>query len=177
MDKFIRGLDNFITEHRYVNLHSKGFEPGEKTQKDLELLRSKLSEECGSFFIDIDVKAFSECETEEEEAAVILKLLNDAIAKEQSLAPIPGAISVTDALVKLSERLDQRTLAVFHCFCDIYNEKENNLFRAFRKFIEIFEKSRYLGLLIISDQPTHHWELYPESKLDDRHVAYKEYPG
>jgi hypothetical protein len=176
IDKFISELDNFITTNRYVNLHSKRFVGKEEGKQNLEHFRSKLAEKCGSLVIDIDIKAFETCEDSEAEAAVILELIEKALKKHGFKDSIPGAISVTGALEKLSARLDRRALVVFHCFSDIYDEKEKDIFRAIRKFIEIFEKSRYLGILITSDRPVHHWELYPESKLDDRHVAYKEYP-
>lgn len=176
IDKFVSELDNFITVERYVNLHSKRFTGKEEGQRDLELFRSHLAEECGSLVIDIDIQAFETCEDIEAEAAVILELINKALKKHGFTGPISNAISVTGALEKLSAKLDRRALVVFQFFCDIYNEKEKDMLRAIRKFIEIFEKSLYLGILIISDGPTYHWELYPESKLDDRHVAYKEYP-
>lgn len=176
IDKFVSELDNFITANRYVNLHSKRFSVEEEGNRNLQHFRSKFAEKCGNLLIDIDVKAFETCEEAEEEAAIILELINKALKKHGFKDSISDAISVTGALEKLSAKLDRRALVVFHFFCDIFDEKEKDIFRAIRKFIEIFEKSRYLGILIISDKPVHHWELYPESKLDDRHVAYKEYP-
>jgi hypothetical protein len=176
IEKFVGELLNIITAQRYVNLYSKGFTRDEEDLQDMERFHSKLVEEYGSILINIDIKGFEDCDSNEEEAAVILELINKAIEINDFTDPIPDAISITDALEKLSKKLDRRVLLVFHCFSDIYDEKEKNILRAIRKFIEIFEKSRYLGILIISYRPTHHWELYPESKLDERHVAFKEYP-
>ena len=175
MDTFVKELDNFITSKRYVNLYSRRFTGKQEGQPNLEHFRSLLAGECGSLVIDIDMQAFETCEDTEAEAAVLLEMINKALEKHGFTDAIPDAISFTGALEKLSAKLDRRALVVFHFFCDIFSEKEKDIFRAIRKFIEIFEKSRYLGILIISDRPTHHWELYPESKLDDRHVVYKEY--
>lgn len=182
-DKFVNELSNYITEKRYVNLYSNEFSREVEDRQTLDFICSKLEEEDGRFSILIDIKAFDTCEEEEEEkkeeeeAKVILELINRAIGENRFMPPLSNAMSITDALDKLSKTLDRRCLMIFHCFSDIYDEKEKDVLRAIRKFIEIFEKSFFLRILIISDRQVHHWELYPESKLDDRHVAYKEYPS
>lgn len=175
MERFFIELDNVITANRYVNLYSKGFTRKREDQQNVEQLRSKFKKEYGNSFIDIDITKFDACETEEKEAEVFLDLINTAWKGKESKGPISSTISIAKALEELSKKLDGPTLVVFYCFCDIHEEIEKDVLRALRKFIEIFEKSRYLGILIVSDRPTHHWELYPESNLDDRHVAFKEY--
>jgi hypothetical protein len=176
MERFFKELDNVITANRYVNLYSKGFTRENENQKNLENFRSQLKKEYGKSLIDIDIKKFEACETEEEEAEVFLELINKALKENDFKEPIANVISITEALYKLNKKIDTRTLAAFHCFSDVHDGKEKDILRAIRKFIEIFEKSLYLGILIVSDRPTYHWELYPESNLDDRHVTFKEYP-
>ncbi|MFC2146384.1 hypothetical protein ACFLRT_03380 [Acidobacteriota bacterium] len=176
MEGFVSELTNFITANKYVNLYSKGFTRKKEDQQNVGHFRSQFEKEYGNSLIDIDITKFEACETEEDEAEVILELINKALGINGSKGPIPDAISIAEALKKLSQKLDERNLVVFHCVSDIHDEKEKDILRAIRKFIEIFDKSQYLGILIISDRPTHHWELYPESNLDDRHVAIIEYP-
>jgi hypothetical protein len=176
MERFFDELYNFITANRYVNLYSKGFTQKKDGQKNVELFRSQLKKEYGNSLIDIDIKKFENCETEEQEAEVFLDLINTALEGNDSKEPISSSISITKAMEELSKKLDSPTLVVFHCFCDIHDEKEKDILRALRKFIEIYERSLYLGILIVSDRPTHQWELYPESNLDERHVVFKEYP-
>jgi hypothetical protein len=175
MERFFKELENVITAKRYVNLYSKGFTRKGEDQKNVKHVRSKLEKEYGNSLIDIDITKFKECETEEQEVEVFLELINTASEGNDSKESISSAISIAKALEKLSKKLDNPTLVVFHSFCDIHDEKEKDILRALRKFIEIYERSLYLGILIVSDRPTHHWELYPESNLDDRHVAFKEY--
>jgi hypothetical protein len=176
MEKCVGELVNIITAKKYINLYSTGFTRKKEDQKNLEPLLILLRNEYDDFLIDIDIKVFAKCENEEDEAGVFLDLLNREWEKNSTISPIPSAISIAEALEKLSNQLNRRILVVFRSFTDIYDEKEKDIFRVLRKFIEIFEGSPYLGILIISDRPTYHWELYPESKLDERHVVFKEYP-
>ena len=176
MERFFKELDNMITANRYVNLYSKGFTGKREDQQNFKNVHSQLEQEYGNSLIDIDIKKFEPCETEEQEVEVFLELVNTAFEGNDSKEPISNVISNAEALEKLSKKLDNPALVVFHSFCDIHDEKEKDILRDIRKFIEIFEKSLYLGILIVSERPIHHWELYPESNLDDRHVAFKEYP-
>jgi hypothetical protein len=175
MERFFKELENVITANRYVNLYSKGFTRKEEDKQKVQHLRSQLEKEYGNSLTDIDITKFKDCETEEQETEVFLNVINIALEGNDSKGPISSAISIAESLAKLSKKLDHPNLVVFHCFCDIHDEKEKDILRALRKFIEIFDKSLYLGILIVSDRPTHHWELYPESNLDDRHVTLKEY--
>jgi hypothetical protein len=176
IDTFVGELVNFISTNRYVNLHSGRFIGERQGQEDLKQIRSRLIEEYGGPVIDVDIKRFHGCETEEAEAGVMLELIHEALEKSHLPDTTSSVLSISEVLEKLNKGLDSRTLVLFHFFSDIHDEKERDILRAIRKFIEIFEKSLYLGILIISDRPTHHWELYPESRLDDRHVFFKEYP-
>jgi hypothetical protein len=175
MERFFKELGNVITANRYVNLYSKGFTLKREDQKNVKHVRSQLEKEYGNSLIDIDITKFKDCETEEQETEVFLDLINIAFEGNDSKEPISGTISIAKSLEELSKKLSHPILVVFHSFCDIHDEKEKDILRALRKFIEIYDRSLYLGILIVSDRPTHHWELYPESSLDERHVAFKEY--
>jgi len=178
MERYVSEIINFLTTNRYVNLYSNLLtkEKIDRKYPDLEHLLAGLSREYGDSFVGIDIQRFYGCDTEEDEASVFLETINKVLRKSDSIRGIiPTAISIADALEKLSKKLDSTTLVVFYFFSDVHNEKEKDLFRALRRFIEIFEGSLYLRILIISKRPTYDWELYPESRLDERHVAYIEY--
>lgn len=172
MEHFIKELQSLISAERYVNLHSKALK---KKNQLLTGILSNLERENEGAFIQIHTEAFVGCETEEDEVKVVLPLLNQALKENGYPDSIHGAISITDALRKFNSNLERPFLAVFHFFKDEDDMKEKNIIRSIRKFIEIYEKSRFLAILIVSSKPTTHWELYPESNLDDRHIVFIEF--
>jgi hypothetical protein len=175
VDAFVNKLQCFITANSYINLYSREFSKDNQGQERLSILHSKLEATYGNALFDIDIKEFRPCEGEEEDAVVALKIINKTL-EINGIDPIRSAISVTEALKKLSQKVEDRCiLVVFHFFSDIYEEKEKDILRSIRKFIEIFEKSFSLSILIISHSPTYNWELYPEASLDDHHVVLIEY--
>lgn len=168
-------LLNVIAVHRYVNLYSRHFIGKKNPQAIGKILSHIRDAQPGNYCLDSDVGAFTGCVDEEQEARVIVGMMTAELSSKQFKEPVTGAISITDALNKLNGRLDRPAIAVFHCFKDIYNEKEKDILRAIRKFLGMAE-SRLLGILIISDRTIDRWELFPESRLDRRHVAFFEYP-
>lgn len=173
-EQFIGRLQNIITANSYVNLHSKEFLKDKIGRKLLDILFLKLKEGYHQTVFNINSKEFKLCEGEEDDVAAALKIINQTLEK-YDLDEIPSAISVTEVLQQLSQILNHRSLVVFHLFSDIHDKKEKDLLRSIRKYIEIFEKSLNLNILIISERPTYNWELFPESELDDRHVTLIEF--
>lgn len=166
-------LLNVIAVDRYVNFYFR--DCGSQDPQMLETIVSHTRDaQPGNYCFDIDVNAFVECEDEEQEAKVILEIINNELSQKRFKDPIPGAISIADALDKLNQRLDRPAIAVFHCFKDIYNEKEKDILRSIRTF-KGMARSRFLGVLIISNRGINQWELFPESGLDERHVVSFEY--
>lgn len=173
-NEMVDELLNVIAVRRYVNLFFR--EGGEEIHHIAARIVARAREaQPQNFCIDIDARAFIECRDEEQEAKLILKLINKELSKKQFNESIPEAISIADAFDKLNARLDRPAIAIFHCFENIYDEKEKDILRSIRTFKGI-AKGLLLGILIISNQKINRWELYPESNLDERHVAFFEYP-
>ncbi|HLP46561.1 MAG TPA: hypothetical protein VK469_11460 [Candidatus Kapabacteria bacterium] len=167
-------LKNLIAKKRFVNYCSRKFFPG--NQEELDHLFSNLKEGAKNIYVEIDIREFENCETEEDEITVLLESINKELTAK-GLSPFQGhAYSMATALFRWSETLDTKTLLIFHCFHDRYNEKEKDILRSLRKALrDKDELSAYLGILIISNRKVSSWELFPESNLDDRHVEFFEY--
>jgi hypothetical protein len=168
-------LKNEIMNQRYVNCYSRQFSP--ESPNELERFLSDLKNEYNkNIYLEINIRAFEACETEEAEVKALLELLNKELA-EKGLVLFQGkAYSMSTAISKWSETLDSKALLVFHCFHDRYSEKEKDILRSLRKTLrDKNELSSYLGILIISNRKVSTWELFPESNLDDRHVIFYEY--
>lgn len=168
-------LKNEIMNKRFVNCYSRQFFP--ESPEELERLLSDLKNEYNkNIYLEINIRAFEDCETEEEEVPILLELINKELA-EKGFAPFHGqAYSMASALSRWSEMLDNRALLVFYCFHDRYSEKEKDILRSLRKTLrDKDELSFHLGILIISNRKVSTWELFPESNLDDRHVTFYEY--
>jgi len=167
-----------ITSKRYVNLFAKDDEENKDSliQTIIPVIReSQLNNLC----IDVDIRNFFECENESEEAKNLLRIINNNSSALQNEIFITNAISVTDALDRLNHALKKPGLLTFHCFRDNRSEKEKDILRAIRKFINMIMLEdnipRFLGILIVSSSRIDTWELFPESNLDKRHVGFIAY--
>ena len=174
MEKKIKKLKSMITRERFFNCYSPGFSPDNK-EGGLEKFLVRLKDEYKTIlYVDVDINVFENCTDEEQEAKVLLRLINRELTGKGYNTLEEETISITDALIKWSNTLDGSALLVFYCFHDLYSEKEKNILRSLRKIPRI-EMSRYLAILILSNQKIFRWHLYPESDLDDRHVAISRY--
>ncbi|MCK4766105.1 MAG: hypothetical protein KAW12_28155 [Candidatus Aminicenantes bacterium] len=176
MEETIKNLKKLILREQFVNCYSQKFSPENRSTVE-QFLSSLKAIHKNVIYIDINGLLFEQCEDEEQEANLLLKL----IGKEWDAKGLGEmnlkTISIADALYKWSNILDtdKKVLLVFHLLRYPYSEKEKNLLRSLRKTIRNADKmSRYLGILIISNRAVSHWELFPESNLDDRHVAILE---
>jgi len=174
MERTVEKLINVIANRQFVNCYSREFSP--ENQRELEQFLSKLKEEYkGIIYIDIDIQVFESCEDEEQEAKTLLEIINRELTGKGINNVDTQAISIANALHKWSKSLDRRTLLGFHSFLDLYNEKEKNVLRSLRKALRSRdEMGSYLGVLIVSNRKVLKWELFPESNLDERHVAFFE---
>jgi hypothetical protein len=170
--KTIEQLKMKITAKQSLNCFSREFTPGNK--KKLEPLLTKLKETYNhSIYVDIDIQGFESCEEEDQEANVLLEIINREL-DGKGLDPIhPPAISIASALLNWSKTLDKHSLLVFHCFHDPYKAKEKNILRSLRKALRN-ELSSYIRLLILSNREITRWHLFPESNLDERYTAFFE---
>lgn len=167
-------LKSIIVEKQFVNCYSRKFTP--ESQEELKQFLSKLKETYKSTYVGIDILGFENCENEEQEAKVFLELINRELTGQGLKTFQEQSFSIGAALSRWSEHLDRSTLLVFHCFRDRYSEKEKNILRALRKaLMNTDEISSYLGILIVSNREAFHWELFPESNLDERHVVFVEF--
>ncbi len=172
MEETINRLKNCIATKQFVNCYSRKFSL--ENQAQLELLLAKLKEGYHSMVVDINIQECQHCGSEEEEAAFMLKLINKELTAKGFNSIPTEALSIANALHKFSQSLDERALLIFHYFHDLYDEKEKNILRSLRK-AHRNELSAYLRILILSDKQTSKWQLFPESNLDERHVAFFEY--
>jgi len=174
MEKKIKKLKSMITRERFFNCYSSDFSPDNKEGR-LEKFLLRLKDEYKTIlYVDVDIHVFEDCKDEEQEAKVLLELIDHELTGKGYNALEQETISITDALIKWSNTLDGSALLIFHCFHDLHSEKEKNILRSLRKIPRI-EMSRYLAILILSNQKIFRWHLYPESDLDERHVAFSEY--
>jgi hypothetical protein len=166
-------LKNIIASQRFVNCFSREFSP--ENEGELRRLLSKLKEGYNNLYIEIDIQGFENCENEEEEAMVLLEAIDRELIR-QGLAPFQGhAYAMSTALSRWGDTLDKRTVLIFHCFHDRYSEKEKNILRTLRKTLSNKgQLSGYLGILLVSNREVFKWELFPESNLDERHLAFFE---
>lgn len=164
-----------IAGDRFINCYSPEFSP--ENNKELKRFLAALrGEHKNIVYVDVDIESFETCEDEEQEAAVLLGLINSELTAKDCESVDINAISIGNALYKWSNVLDGRALVVFHCFHDVYSEKEKNILRSLRRAYRNKEDmSRYLSILIVSNRPVYRWNLYPESPFDERHVALFEY--
>jgi hypothetical protein len=174
IEETVYRLKNMIANQRFVNCCSRKLSPENKGE--LERLLSKLKEGYKNIYVEIDIRGFEECETEVEEVKVLLESIDRELTR-QGLNRFHGqAYSMATALSRWGDTLHTQALLVFHCFHDRYSEKEKNILRSLRKALKDKDQmSGYLGILIISNRKVSTWELFPESNLDERHVAFFEY--
>jgi len=171
----LKKLKNEIVSKQFLNCYSRQFSP--ESPEELERLLSDLKNEYNkNIYVEIDIRAFEDYETEEEDVKALLELINRKLTAK-GLEPVHRqAYSLATALSRWSETLDTKTLLVFHCFHDRYSEKEKDILRSLRKAISNKDRiSGYLRILITSNRKISTWELFPESNLDDRHVTPFEY--
>lgn len=172
-EETVEKLRNIIVDKRFVNAYAREFSPENK--KELEQFLSKLKEIYKNIYVEIDIQQLEDCESEEQETMLLLELVNRELAGQGFRTFQKQSFSIAAALSKWSNYLDQRVLLVFHCFHDRFSEKEKNILRALRKALtNADEISSYLGILIVSTREVFKWELFPESNLDERHVAFFE---
>ena len=175
MKDTITKLKRVIVTKRFVNCYSREFSTENQGGLNQFLLRLKEAYN-NIIYADIDILRFENCENEEQDANMLLELIKQKLTVKNLDALPTQAISIANALHKWSESLEDQVLLVFHCFHDPYSENEKNFLRSLRKTLRNREKiSRYLGILIISNRKITRWELFPESNLDDRHVAFFEF--
>lgn len=171
-EQMIKELRNVITSDRFVNLHSPQFSNEDK--ESAKRLLSSIKTGMSRLIIDIDIQQLIDCENQEQETEIVLNLINQALAAGSIDVSIPPAISIADALYKLSEVIDRPAVVIFHFFDDIYDERQKDILRYIRVLRGLVE-SFNLGVLIVSDRPVTDWTLFPESDLDERHLSFFEY--
>lgn len=169
-----KNLKDVIVQHQFVNCYSPEFSPGDRAAIEAFLVKLRGIHK-RVIYIDLDSLGFEQCQNEEEEANLLLGL----IGKERQARGLGDlnmkAISITSALRKWSETLNERILLVLHFFHDLYSEKQKNILRSIRRTCPDRSKlSAYLRILMVSNRRVLDWELYPESNLDDRFVKFFE---
>jgi len=170
----VNQLIKVIVRERFVNCYSREFSP--ENQQELKHFLLKLKESYKNIYVDIDIRKFEKSKGEEQDAKALLQLINRELTGKGIKGFQTRAFSIATALSRWSANLDRQALLVFHCFHDLYSEKEKNILRSLRKTLRNSdEMSGYLGLLIVSNREVFKWELFPESNLDERHVAFFEY--
>jgi hypothetical protein len=174
LESTINQLKKIVVGQRFVNCYSRKFSL--EKQQELEQFLSKLKEAYKDIkYVDIDVREFAACINEEQEVTILLELIRRELTAKGIGSIHLQAISIANALFTWSKGLDQQALLVFRFFHDLYSEKEKNILRSLRKTIRNSNQlSSYLGILILSNRNVSKWELYPESNLDERHLAFFE---
>ena len=163
-------LQKVIVTDRFVNCYSREF--SRKNQRKLEQFLIRLKEIYKKIpYVEIDIQEFENCENEKQEAKVLMDMINLELTGKGIKGIQEHAISIPNSLYNWSEKLDKQSLVIFHCFHDIYSEKEKNILRSLRRTLTM-AGSNYLGILIISNREIFKWELFPESNLDERHVVF-----
>jgi hypothetical protein len=169
--KRLRKLLNRITVKRYVNLHFNGFPREDKKIIDDPIKKIQKNQK-GSYCITVNINSLPR--KEKEAVRALIDIVNDTLAEQQFKHWIHEGKSIDNVLEQLNERLDYPGLIIFYPFKSPEDEKEKDMLRSIRKFIQM-KDSLFLGILIISSHPTGDWDLSPYSDLDDRFVEYFSY--
>lgn len=169
--KRLNELANRIIVHRCVNLYADGnaLDTGaidDITKRIIETQRE-------NYYIIVNIENIPG-ENEKKEAGYLKDIINEEMAKKQFPHWIHEANTIEHLLHQLNERLENPALIVFHHFTSPEDEKEKNLLRSIRKFIQMRD-SILLGLLLISSQKLYKWDLRPGSDLDERFVDFFSY--
>lgn len=174
LENTISQLKKIIVGKRFVNCYSREFSL--EKQQELEQFLLKLREAYKDIiYVDIDIREFTACINEEQEVKILLELISRELTGKGLSSIHLQTISIASALFTWSNGLNQQALLVFRFFHDLYSEKEKNILRSLRKTIRNRDQlSSYLGILIVSNRNVSKWELFPESNLDERHVAFFE---
>lgn len=164
-------LMNRITVRRYVNLHAGGntLDPGTITNLMERIGKMDYPKYC----IAIDIKDIRG-KDEKEEAGYLKELINEKMSEKQFPHWLHEANTIDGLLHHLNDRLEDPALIIFYQFTSPNIEKEKDLLRSIRKFIQ-FRDSFLLGLLLISNQELHKWSLHPLSDLNERFVEFFSY--
>lgn len=174
-EKKLTELLNRTTVRRYVNLHADG---NPLDQGTIDALIKRIAEkDYPKYCISVNIESIpcsDEREDEKEEAGYLKDLINEEMAKKQFPHWIHEANTIDRLLHQLNERLEDPALIIFYQFKSPDDEKEKNLLRSLRKFIQ-FKDSFLLGLLLISSQELKKWDLHPFSVLDERFVEFFSY--
>ncbi len=173
--KIISHLNNVIADNQFVNCIAPAFD--REDDRDLKRFRDDLRRGIRNLQVHVDSQAFQDCKNEEQEAAVLLEMINHELEAVGQPAFSKQELSISSALKKWGDQLQKRVVVVFHFFHDTFGEKEKNILRSIRKAVRYVEEDQLsprLGILILSDRPVSDWELLPESNLDKRHVVFFE---
>jgi hypothetical protein len=164
----LRKLINRIIIRRYVNLYADG------NALDTEIIDDMIDKITGMqekvYCIAVDIKSIPVGD-EKQEADYLKDIVNEEMAKKQFPHWIHEANTIEHLLHQLNERLEDPALIIFYQFTSPEDEKEKDLLRSLRKFIQMRE-SLLLGLLLISSQKLGKWDLHHYSDIDERVVEY-----
>jgi hypothetical protein len=166
--KRLNQLINRITVRRYVNLHADGNALDTETIDDMIDRLTGMQEKV--YCIVVDIKSIP-VGNEKKEAGYLKDFINEEMAKKQFPHWIHEANTIEHLLHQLNERLEDPALIIFYQFTSPGDEKEKNLLRSIRQFIQMRD-SLLLGLLLISSQKLGKWDLRPYSDIDERVVEY-----
>jgi hypothetical protein len=122
------------------------------------------------YCISVDIKNIP-VEDEKKEAEYLKNIINEEMGKKQFPHWIHEANTIEHLLHQLNECLENPALIIFYQFTSPKDEKEKNLLRSIRQFIQMRE-SILLGLLLISSERLGKWDLRPYSDIDERVVEY-----
>jgi len=164
----LRQLMNRITVRRFVNLHADGNTLDTGIINDV--INSVTEMHQGVYCIAVDIKSIPVGD-EKKEAGYLKDIINEEMTKKQFPHWIHEANTIEHLLHQLNERLEDPTLIIFYQFISPEDEKEKNLLRSLRQFIQMRD-SLLLGLLLISSKKLDKWDLRPYSDIDERVVEY-----
>lgn len=170
-EKNLKKLMNRITVRRYVNLHADG-NPLELGTID-DLIKRIAEMDSPKYSIAINIKSMPGND-EREEAGYLKEIINEEMAKKRFPHWIHEADAIDSLLHHLNGLLEDPALLIFYQFTSPDDEKEKNLLRSIRKFIQMRE-SLFLGLLLISSQKLYKWNILPMTDLDERIVEFFPY--
>jgi hypothetical protein len=162
---------NRITVYRYVNLHADGNPLDTGAINDIIERIIDIDQE--AYCIALDIKSIPG-EDEKIEAEYLKDIINEEMAKKQFPHWIHEANTIEHLLHQLNERLEDPAFIIFYQFKSLEDEKEKNLLRSIRQFIQMRD-SLLLGLLLISSQKLYKWDLRPFSDMDERFVKFFSY--
>lgn len=167
-NRFILTLMNRTFVRGSVNLHSEG-DPIEIGIIDGLISRiSSMLSDCYSISVDIgDIPN----KKEELQAHFLKDFINEEMAKRQFSHWIHRANTIDSVLHQLNQRLEKPTLLIFFQFVSNKNNKEKDILRSIRKFIQMRD-SLFLGILLISSEKLYKWDLRPYSDLDERMIEF-----